>query len=443
MAQIAPLRPLRFTEAELPDVVAPPYDVIDAEERARLAARSSHNIVHLDLPEGEGDQKYANAATLLRAWNREGVLRRADCPMLLRYEQDFDPPDGGARVTRRGFFALVRAEPYEARVILPHERTLSGPKEDRYKLLVATRAALSPVFLLYSDPSGAASHVLDGARPTTSFTTEDGVTHRLAVVADEAAVARLTRAFEGRQLLIADGHHRYETTLQYGETIDAERARAGLPAAPDGAHHFVLAFLADADDPGLVVFPTHRIVHGLEGFNRQAMLRAAAETFVVRAAQTSDAAGLVRELAEAGREGPSVVAVFPDGAAQVMTLRNDVDVSAHPALGARPEVLRRLDVAVLHAAILETLLGITPEQQAAQTHLRYVKSAADALAQIERGEGDVLFLMNGTPVEQVRRVCEAGEVMPQKSTYFYPKVLTGLAVHVLDPEDAIELPRDR
>jgi uncharacterized protein (DUF1015 family) len=258
--------------------------------------------------------------------------------------------------------------------------------------------------------------------------------HRLARLEEPEAIGRVVGALAERPLLIADGHHRYETTVRYAQTIDDERAHKGLPPRPRGSHHYAMAFLADAADPGLVVFPTHRIVRGLSGFDYERMIEKARATFEIAALAGGDAATIARTLADAGRRGPTVAALAPDGRGHLLTLRADLDVDAHPVLGARPPVLRRADVVVLHAALIEAVLGITPEAQAKETHLRYVKSTADAVTRIRRGEGDVLFLMNPTPVDVVRRACEAGEVMPQKSTYFYPKVPTGLFVHVLDPD---------
>lgn len=441
MADIAPLRVLRYAPDALPDLVAPPYDVIGPKERAALGARSPHNVVHLDLPEGEGDAKYAHAAALLDRWVDEGVLREDAAPNLLVYEQTFDPPPGvpsvpGTRITRRGFFALVRAEPYETRAVLPHERTLSGPKEDRYKLFVATRAALSPVFLLYTDTGGAVREALATATPETTFRTDDGVDHRLARVEDPAALAAVRRALADTSLLIADGHHRYETSVSYAASVDRARTEAGQPApGPRASHRFVLAYLADADDPGLVVFPTHRLVHSLDAFDREAFLRKAEDTFDVTRGRVDDLAATVAALEAAGADrGPSFCAVFPDGATALMSPRAGVDLAAHPALRDQPEVLRGSDVVVLHALVLEALLGITREAQAAYSHLRYLKSAEAGVAAVRGGEGQVLFLTNATPVDTVRRACLAGEVMPQKSTFFHPKVPTGLAIHRLDPD---------
>jgi uncharacterized protein (DUF1015 family) len=438
MAEIAPLHALRFDDLEIPAVVAPPYDVLGPAERAAFAARSPHNVVHVDLPLGDGDVKYENAAQTLATWRKQGVLRRDGRGTFVRYQQTFSPPGGGAPITRRGFFALVRAEPYAARVVLPHERTLSGPKEDRYKLFCATATALSPVFLLYRDPSGAVAKALTDSGPTFRWTSDDGIENAMARISEESEVHAIGEALRDQPLLIADGHHRYETTLRYGAAIDAERAEKGLPPAPNGAHKFVLAFLADADDPGLVVYPTHRLVKAIPSFDKQALLDGVRSLFDVTATRAEDVAALVSELAAAGKVRPSVAAVFPDGDAAILTLRADADVDGHPVLGGRAAVLRRTDCVLLHAGILEPVLGLTAEAQAKQTNLAYFKVAQDAVSAL-RGEGgaQVLFLMNGTPVADVRRSCEAGEVMPQKSTFFYPKVPTGVVMHALDPNDEV------
>lgn len=438
MADVAAVRGIWFKGDSLRDVVAPPYDVIGPKDREELVARSPHNIVHIDLPEGEGDARYAHAKATLDAWLKTGVLARDEQPSMLRYEQTFTPPDGGKPITRKGFFALVRAEPYENRVVLPHERTLSGPKEDRYKLFCATETALSPVFLLYDDTSGDVASALEQSEPSTDLETYDGIKHRFARVTDKAAIARVTKALKGSALLIADGHHRYETTLRYGKSIDDARAKAGLPAAPDGAHHFVLAFLADSNDKGLLVFPTHRVIHGLASFDANRMLANVADLFDVTELASAEPQALSKSLEESGTRTPSLVAVFKGGRSVLLALKSNVDVNAHNVLSTRPPVLRRTDVVLLHAGILESVLGITLEQQALQTNIQYFKKATDAVAEVKSGVGQVAFLMNGTPVADVRRSCEAGEVMPQKSTFFYPKVPTGLLLHRLDPNERVE-----
>lgn len=446
MASIAPLTPLRYDLSRLPSglssVVAPPYDVIGSEERAALAARDPHNVVRLILPEGEGDAKYAHAASVLESWRREGALVRDAAPAFYRYDQTFAPPDGGATITRRGFLALVELVPFSARVVLPHERTLSGPKEDRLKLFRATRTNLSPGFMLYRDPNGALDSALATAELLAEFSTADGVKHALAKVSARDAVRAIVDGIAKSSLLIADGHHRYETALRYAGEVSEAHPGAG----PRAEHRFFMTFLANGDDPNLLVFPTHRHVHSLPAFAFDDMLARAEATFVVKRLEDGASAGAVREaLGSAGRVGSSVAAAARDGRVAILTLRADVDLAKHPALGQRSEVLRRTDVAVLHSAILEHLLGITPEAQAAKTNLWYPQDTRAALAKLrgggdERETGQVLFVMNATPVEHVRTVAEAGEVMPQKSTFFYPKVMTGLAIHTLEPDRDVATP---
>jgi uncharacterized protein (DUF1015 family) len=437
MALIAPLKPLRYAAAdEMADLVAPPYDVIYAPEKERLLARSPHNVVRLELPEGEGDAKYENAARLLSAWTNEKVVTRDEEPGFYVYEQTFEPPGGGARRTRRGFLALVRVVPFSARVVLPHERTLSGPKEDRLKLVRATRTNVSPGFMLYRDPGRVLDRHLSSGKEVSSFTTAEGIAHRLSKVFDPAAVKSIVDHIATTNLLIADGHHRYETALRYSEEVDAALVAAGKKPNERGEHHFFMVFLCNEDDPNLVVFPTHRLVRGLATFDFEKLLADAAPLFeVTRETGELDAALERLRATPAGRT--QFLAVAKGGKLARLSLKAGADLGAHQVLSALPAIVRRTDVAVLHGGILEPLLGIDAKAQAAQTNLSYVQNPRDAVAKLDSGEAQVLFVMNATPVPQVRAVCEEGEVMPQKSTYFYPKVLTGLALHTLDPERTV------
>jgi uncharacterized protein (DUF1015 family) len=443
MADIAPLTPLVYDTSRLPhglaSVVAPPYDVISPEQRAELAARDPHNVVRLILPEGEGDAKYAHAAELLAAWQKAGILVRDRDPGFFRYDQSFLPPGGGKAITRRGFLALVRLVPLSAGIVLPHERTLTGPKEDRLKLFRATRTNLSPGFMLYRDPRRSLEGPLSSAIPIAEFSTPDGVHHALAKVKAKDAIVAMVQGVAQSTLLIADGHHRYETALRYADEVSqGGDPKAMASASERGAHRYFMTFLVSGDDPNLVVFPTHRLVHSLPSFSYDAMLDGARAWFTLHSVGSGASASLVLDaLREAGKVAPSLAAASSDGRVFVFSLRSDVDVAAHPTLGKRPEVLRKTDVAILHSAVLEELLGITPEAQAAKTNLQYPQDAAAALADVRGGKGQALFLMNATPVGDVRRVAEAGEVMPQKSTFFYPKVLTGLAIHTLEPQTVV------
>jgi uncharacterized protein (DUF1015 family) len=437
MARIAPLTPLRYDlgrlHGDLGRVLSPPYDVISPDERAVLAARDPHNVVRLILPEGEGPAKYRHSGERLARWREEGVLARDPEPAFYRLDQTFAPPGAGvdARpITRRGFLALVELVPFADRVVLPHERTLSGPKADRLELFRATRANLSPGFMLYRDPQRQLDSALAAAEVLAELSTPDGVQHALAKVSRPEAVRAIIDGIARSMLLIADGHHRYETALGYAQEISA----ATPAASRRGEHRFFMTFLTNGDDPALVVFPTHRHVHSLPAFSFGELVRQAGATFVVEELPPGAAAGVLTDaLRRAKAKGPSVVAASGDGRAVLLTLRGDVDLGAHPTLSRQPPVLRKTDVAVLHAGLLEGVLGITPAAQAAKTNLWYPQDAAAALAELRAGKGDVLFLMNATPVADVRDVAEAGEVMPQKSTFFYPKVPTGLAIHTLDP----------
>ncbi len=442
MAEIAPLTPLRYDLSRLSgglaSVVAPPYDVISPDERAALAARDPHNVVRLILPEGDGDAKYGHAAKLLDTWTRERILVRDDEPAFYRYDQTFSPPGGaGPKRTRRGFLGLVRLVPFSERIVLPHERTLSGPKEDRLKLFRATHTNLSPGFMLYRDPRGELDAALATGALLAEWTTADGVQHALAKVSKKDAISAVVRGVASSSLLIADGHHRYETALRYAEEQTQAHAESALER---GRHRYFMVFLTNGDDPSLVVFPTHRHVHALAHFSFDELVEKAKPTFHAVALHAGcSAEDMLRELEKAASTHGRAhfVACAADGRAALLGLRKDADLAAHPTVSSLHPALRATDVGLLHSGILEHLLGITKEAQAAKTNLWYPQDARAALADVRSGKGQCLFLMNATPVADVRSVAEAGEVMPQKSTFFYPKVLTGLAIHTLEVDRAV------
>jgi uncharacterized protein (DUF1015 family) len=436
MADIAPLRPLRYAASDLTNVVSPPYDVISPAERLELLARSPHNVVRLILPDGDGDAKYKNAATLLGDWQKSGVLVRDEVPAFYAYTQNFEPPGGGARIKRRGLLALVRLVPFSERVVLPHERTLSGPKEDRLKLFRATRTNLSPGFMLYRDPKRVLDAALDTGEVVNHFTTPNGIENTVAKVSAPDAVQAIVGHMKQSSLLIADGHHRYETALNYSIEVDNETHPSGKAFARHPEHRHFMVFLCNGDDPNLVVFATHRLVHSLPQFDWDGFLKKAAGLFEVEPAP-GDLSAARRRLADLGRDRTALLAVAGGGKQALLALRRGADLGRHPTLSARPEVVRKTDVAILHSGLLEHELGISLDAQIKKTNLKYLQDPAAGVAEIERGAAQVLFVMNPTPVAQVRAVAEAGEVMPQKSTYFYPKVLTGLAIHTLDPHRAV------
>jgi uncharacterized protein (DUF1015 family) len=416
MADVQPLRALRYdldVVGPLPDVVSPPYDVIDADERARLAARSPHNVVEIDLPTGE--DPYAHAARTLAAWQQEGAVVRDEEPAIWALTQDYDAPGGGRR-TRRGFFCRVRVEEYGPGRIRPHERTHPGPREDRLRLTRATNANLSPIFALHSDPGGRAWGALEphtrSAPPWGEVTDAGGTTHRLWRVADPGAVAAVQAACVDVELLIADGHHRYETARVYAEEIGGE-----------GAHRYVLMCLVALEDPGLTVFPTHRLVRGLRPDQHEALAGAIRESF--------DVEETTREELVPQGEGAVRLGYLDAHFKRPFALTLKDQAIADRALPDRSPAYRRLDTAVLEALLLKGALGMSDDDISHLHGLGYARDADEALALVDSAEYDAAFFMRATPVEQVREVAAAGESMPPKSTYFFPKVLTGLLFNPL------------
>jgi uncharacterized protein (DUF1015 family) len=409
VAQIEPFRALHY-DGDLQDVVAPPYDVIDAGQRAALIARSPHNVVEIDLPQADGDP-YAHAAEVFAQWRRDGVLVRDEEPALWALEQDYTGPDGRRR-TRHGFFARVKVEDYGPGRIRPHERTHPGPKEDRLRLTRATKANLSPIFSLYDDPAGAAWGALGPhlrTEPWAEITDEDGTTHRLWRVADPQATQAVQQALAPAELLIADGHHRYETARVYKKE--------------GGAGHVLMCLVA-LQDPGLTVFPTHRLLTSLDDGRRES-LRATIE-------RDFEAAPVDAEQLEPATNGGLRMGYLDahHGRPLMLTLRDQAIADA--ALADKPEPYRRLDTAVLEALVLQGALGMTEDDISHLNGLDYARDAAQARERVESGAAQAAFFMGATPVQRVRDVAATGESMPPKSTYFFPKVLTGMVFNPLD-----------
>jgi uncharacterized protein (DUF1015 family) len=426
MAEVVPTRGLLYDPARagpLDALVAPPYDVVSETERSALAAKSPYNIVRVDLPQGDPERKYGNAARELRRWVDEGVLRRDAVPALYRYHQIFST--SGQEHTRKGFIGRVRLRRFDEGVVLPHERTLSGPRLDRLALARACRTHLSQVFGLYSDPKGTIDGefaALDSSAPALEARLGDGVVHRLWRLTDAKAHARIAAAMADRKVYIADGHHRYETMLALRDEL-RPLARSQRSSIEYGS-----MFLTRMDDPGLVILPTHRVVHGLEGFELSPFLDRLRSRFEVDELPASRAEGL----REPPRKTPGSYLLASRGRYFSVSLRPGEDASV-PG----PAPLRRLDVPILHAFILEEILGIDRSAQERQTNLRYVKDFRGALEEARRPGVQAAFLLNPTRIEQLKAVADALEVMPQKSTFFFPKLASGLLLDPIDPlEDA-------
>jgi uncharacterized protein (DUF1015 family) len=412
MAEVSSFRALHYDRDRvggLQPVVAPPYDVIDADQRAELLARSPYNVVEIDLP--QGDDPYAHAADVFERWQRDGILVRDDEPALWALEQDYTGPDGRRR-TRHGFFARVKVEDYGPGRIRPHERTHPGPKEDRLRLTRATHANLSPIFSLYDDPQGAAWGALAPhleSDPWADVTDEDGTTHRLWRVADANAAGAVRDALAGTELLIADGHHRYETARVHHEE--------------GGAGHVLMCLVA-LQDPGLTVFPTHRLLTELDGPRRESLRATIQRDF--------DIAEIPADELEPAGDGPVRMGYLDShhGRPLMLTLRDPAIAAA--ALPDKPDPYRGLDTAVLEALVLQGALGMSEDDISHLHGLDYARDTAQARRRVESGSAQAAFFMRGTPVSQVRDVAATGESMPPKSTYFFPKVLTGMVFNLLD-----------
>ncbi len=439
MPNIRAFRALRYDPASVPDlslVVAPPYDVVDAAERERLVARDPANVVRLDLPAEEPgdapDDRYRRTARILAAWRSDGTLHKDPHPSIYVYEQAYRVPGTDVTRTQRGFFARIRLEPYGPDSgVLPHEHTMSAPREDRYKLLRATGVNTSPVVGLYEDPDGRGRAVLDELTrraPDAEVTDDDGTCHRLwAVAADgdaAAVVAPLIAVASDRPVTIADGHHRYETALRY-----RDERRMSRSCEEDPAFDYMLMLFLDAVGEPLTVLPTHRIVGGLDDGGVERLLAGLDALFSVRRDVSAEelrdrfgAAGLAH-----GGEGRFGLWTRAGGA--VLTARR---TAFEPFLPDGGEALRGLDVTLLGVA-LDRLAGIDAEAVAAGA-VAYTKSADDAIDRVDTGlaGADAAFLLEPTPVASVEAVAVDGDVMPQKSTYFYPKALTGLVINPLE-----------
>jgi uncharacterized protein (DUF1015 family) len=419
VADVQPLRTLRYDLAavgSLDAVAAPPYDVIDPPLRAELAARSPFNVVEIDLPSGNGGDPYLHAQTTLEAWSQQGVVVREREPAIWPMTQDYKGPDGRT-YTRHGFFCRVRVEDYGPGRIRPHERTQPGPKEDRLRLTRATRANLSPIFSLFPDPAGEAWAALEPAteaEPFATVTDLDGTVNRLWRVADAASIERVHDVLAERELLIADGHHRYETARVYAQEIGGE-----------GEHSYVLMFLCSLSDSGLTIFPTHRLLTDLDDAKRSA-LRATIE-------RDFDVSEVAADALEPDDSDNAIAFGYLDSHhRQALRLTLQDQSIADAALADKPGPYRRLDTAVLEALILKGALGMTEDDIAAKRGIDYSHDAASAREAVQSGRADAAFFLRPTPVEQVQAVAEAGESMPPKSTFFYPKVPTGLIFNPLE-----------
>jgi uncharacterized protein (DUF1015 family) len=433
--EIRPFRALRYDRSVVGDlglVVAPPYDVIGPELRASLVARHPANVVNLDLPADElgdePDDRYRRAARTLAAWRSNGTLRKDPHPSVYVYEQTYVVPGTQDERTQRGFFARLCLETFGPDAgVLPHERTLAGPREDRYKLLRATGVNSSPVVALFDDDSGETGRRLAFAAAgprDVEVTDDDGVRHRLWAVAADGdgapaeIAAALMAAASARPVTIADGHHRYETALQY-----RDERRMTRSCEEDPAFDYLLTLFLEATGEPLTVLPTHRIVTGVT-HGGEMLVDRARDLFDVEPVESASAILELFERVGLESGGRGRFGLWTRSGGALLTARRGAFANLLPPGG---DALRALDVSVLSVA-LEQLLGVDGAA-VARGAVAYTKSAREAVDQVDSVEADAAFLLEGTPVASIEAVARAGDVMPQKSTYFYPKALSGLVIN--------------
>jgi uncharacterized protein (DUF1015 family) len=444
MAYVAPFRAWRYDPArvDLTRVVTQPYDKITPEMQSGYYDASPHNLVRIILGKAQPadhleENIYTRAAAFFQDWRQRGIFLQDSEQSLYQYVQRFQWPSGGAELERRGFIALGKIENYSAGVVYRHEQTLSKPKADRLELLRATRAHFGQLFMLYSDPGseieGAlwatpASHTENGIKLRDEY----GVLHQVQRISDPSLIELVQAKMRDKKLIIADGHHRYETALNYRNECRAQREAASTTSSSETQLHpfeLVMMTFINMDSPGLIILPTHRVVHGLESFSPDALHDRARSYFSVEEVDPSiDAARALGILRSAGRAGTALLGVTAKRAFLFDTPRA-LASNLFQGFSLRQQ---SLDVVQLHQCLLQTVLGISEEAIRDQTNISYVRDAAEALARVRTGTANVAFLMNPARMGQVRDIAFAGEVFPQKSTDFYPKLLSGLTIYALE-----------
>lgn len=448
MADIRPFQGLRYNTkvaGPLEQLVCPPYDIISEEQRQNYLRENEYNVIRLELPKGE--QPYEQAAQTLRDWLDNGVLGCDSRNAIYVYEEQFTVK--GEKKAIKGIICRVRAEEFSKGVILPHEETLSKAKDDRFNLMKATYCNFSQIYSLYHDHKRVTDRLIDAQsnRPADAeCTDENGIVHRLWRITDEEVVAQLRGQFADRKLYIADGHHRYETALNFKKYLEEK----GICIGKGHPANFVMMMLVNIDHEGLVVFPTHRMLRDLEDFDHQKVLEKCSAEFSiepVEGLEGLDAAHKAEKIEEllAGyyTKGQKAYVLYSGAAGCNLLCLKDSNVMAQ-LLPEMSEAYRNLDVSILHTLILEKHLGIDKENMAKQLNLTYTRDILEAIEAVDSGDYQCSFILNPTRVTEISDVAAAGEKMPQKSTYFYPKLITGMVMNqILDLRDLDENKKGR
>lgn len=417
MAIVKPFKALRYSAkaGNIEKLVCPPYDIISDEQRKQLLNTNPYNMIRLELPR-EGEDVYATAKNTLDSWFEDEIVALDKENSFYIYEEAFEVE--GKSYSLKGVIGRVKLTDFEEGVVIPHENTLSAAKEDRFNLMCATGCNFSQVYCLFKDADKKISGLMDNASanaPLHCFSDAEKVTHRLWKTEDTAELSRL---FEDKCLYIADGHHRYETGIRYRN----EMRKQG--AAPEADSEYIMMMLVPMECEGLVVFPTHRIVHSLESFDLRSTILSCREYFHV--GELSSASVLERNLKSEYNSNKISFGLYSDGRYYLLTLKSGADLKT--LLPDIDPTLRALDVTVLHSLILEKIFGIDKENLANQKNLKYTRDISEAVQSVDSG-ANCAFFLNPTRVSQIAAVGDAKQKMPQKSTYFYPKLITGLVIN--------------
>ena len=425
MAEIKAFKGLRYTEkaGDIKDLCCPPYDIVGEEQRERLIEKNPYNLIRLELPVmggSENPQPYAAASQTRRTWIRDGILRRDEDECIYVYEMDFSVSNESHKV--KGFVSSVRLEPFSKGVILPHEETLSKAKTDRFNLMKATGCNFSQIYSLYADEDNSVFALIDSVSQGAAdsvFTDEGGVTHRLWRISDSRVINAVCSKMADKKLYIADGHHRYETALNYQRYVQDNLDETG-------SSDYVTMTLVNMENPGLTVFPTHRILRNLTHFDYNSVCDKCREHFEVTPYLNREKGE--NGLREAYENGEKAFVMFTGDNNYTLLKLKGTEVPDGVMPG-ECMALRRLDVSVLHTLVLEKIFGIDKENMAKQINLTYTRSSDEAISAVDKKQANCCFLLNPTRVSEIRDVAAAGGKMPQKSTYFYPKLTTGLVMN--------------
>lgn len=420
MATIKGFHGLRYQSGDLNTLVCPPYDIISEEQREEFIRKNPHNIIRLELPKGEN--RYKEAGGILKDWLSENVLAQDSKDGIYVYEMEFTA--NGKKNSVKGFVSLVKLEEFSKGIVLPHEETLSKAKTDRFNLMSETFCNFSQIYSLYMDEDGSVFSKINecsAGKADMEITDADGTIHRMWCVYDEAVISAVSKAFEPKKLYIADGHHRYETALNFHKHL----CEQGI-SDENSLSGYIEMMLVNMENPGLVVFPTHRIVRDLTDFDIEKVISECEKYFDVT--KETGVATAEEKLSALYEKGEKAFALYAGGDDYtLMVLKNKMEVKK--LLPEMSDAYCQLDVSILHSLVLERIFGIDKENMANQINLTYTRSIDEAVSAVKENKANCTFLLNPTRVSEIRDVALAGEKMPQKSTYFYPKLITGLVMN--------------